>query len=258
MTNNPSAATLHAYTGDWRDWCSWCDPRGIDPLRCTVAELTRCLREWRAAGRSYSTVGRRKAAIGYFQRQAGVEHPAAGDRTMHAVMAEIHRSAPAPRGKFPISHADLTRIYADCDADPKRLRGLRDRAIFVVGWSSCMDRAALAALRVADLSTGRLKLSTDGRRMVIEWLQAAQIRDGRLFRSVTLGQQIGDAITANNISRAVKRRCAAIGKAEAQFSARSLRNGRIAHEVRRGTAVREIMHLAGVVGICRAHLRPRL
>jgi hypothetical protein len=258
MINTPSTETLRAYSDDWRRWCTWCEPRDIDPMRCTVSALTDCLHEWRATGLSPSTVTRRKAAIGYYHRQAGA--PAVvHDYTIRAVMSEMHRSARPQRGKTPLRRADLLRIVEDCEADQQRMRGLRDRAIFVVAWWCALSRAAIEVLRITDLSSGhRLdRLPADARRMVLEWVQAARIVDGPLFRCIVTRRLQGrwhsateiagpNALSSHSIATIIKRRCAAIGKASAFFSTSSVRSGRLAHEVRRGTDVRDILGLARV------------
>jgi integrase len=237
-----AASTLRCYTEDWKSWLAWCGPQGIDPLHCTVADLSTCLREWYAAGLSLSTINRRKAAVSYYQQQAGV-NPAANHYAMRAAMSEIRRTAPPQRGKLPLGKDDIDRIMRDCEADPKKLRGLRDRAIFMVMWSCCLRRSRLVTLLVADLSGKRRipNLSDEARGAAIEWLQAARITDGRLFRSLRLGGKVGNGITDDAVARIVKNRCTAIGKSPGLFSAGSVRSGRVVHEVQRGTGVRKLM-----------------
>jgi site-specific recombinase XerC len=258
MTSTLTPETMRCYTEDWHRWCTWCGLHSVNPMRCTVDDLIRCLHEWRATGLSPSTVGRRRAAVGYYHRQAGAP-PVANDYAIRAVMSEMHRSARPPRGKTELRAADLTRIYHACEADPQRLRGLRDRAILAVGWSSAQARSKLAGLRVADLSDRRRlpHLSDEARRWTLEWLQAAKIVDGALFRRIVSRRLQGRwkpatetvgtaALSGHAIATVVKSRCAAIGKAKSFFSASSLRAGRLAYEVRRGTDVRDIMGLARV------------
>lgn len=251
MSAARTALTLSCYEQDWQQWRAWCAAHDVDPLLCSTSELTDCLREWHAAGLSFSTLGRRKAAIGHYQWQAGIEHPAAYDHSLRAAMSELRRSSPPQRGKLPISRRDMQLLLAECAADPNTLMGLRDRAIFMVGWACSLNRSNIARLQVADLSSKRRlpDLSLAARNAALEWVKAAGLVNGQLFRSLPLGGNVGRSLATDSIAKIVKRRCAAIGKAVALFSSSSVRKGRVVHEVKRGNGVREVIRIARVRNI---------
>jgi integrase len=134
---------------------------------------------------------------------------------------------------------------------PQTLAGERDRAILALGFSGAFRRSELAALDVSDLRVekdgirvqirrsktdqegkGQEVAIRDGRQLrpveaVAEWLQAAQIGDGRVFRPVSRSGKVRGEVrlTDRSIAEIVKRYAGQIGLKVDEFAARSLRAG---------------------------------
>ena len=144
---------------------------------------------------------------------------------------------------------------------PNDLRGVRDRALLLVGFAGALRRSELAGITCADLqrtdrgyelSLPRSKGSQTaavlvplpyGRtelcpvRALSSWIQAAAINDGPVFRRIWLPSQgaqdslpplpaIGsEALTTKSIGRIVQARAAAAGFVAHEFGGHSLKRG---------------------------------
>ena len=151
-------------------------------------------------------------------------------------------------------------MIATCDDG---LRGLRDRALLLVGWSSGgRRRAELANIQCQDLlrhpdgsyalSLGLSKTERDGqvRQKPIRgkaalalsaWLQAAAISQGPVFvRLLRGGKPAKTALSGNHIALIVKRRAQLAGL-QGDWAAHSLRSGFITEAGRQNMAIPDVM-----------------
>jgi hypothetical protein len=122
-------------------------------------------------------------------------------------------------------------IYADEDWLKRQTRRLRSRGPNV-GDPRCV--AGCRPVRPAPASAA------------LEWIKAARIVVGLIFRSLPPGGHVNGGLKADGLGRIVKKRVKIkqIGKAPARFSGHSMRSGRIARELARGTGVRKLMTIA--------------
>jgi hypothetical protein len=94
-----------------------------------------------------STITRRCAGIRYMHRMAGYEPPTSSE-AIKAVVAGIRRSlGTAVTRKAPATAETVRAIISDLPAD---LRGLRDRALLLLGFAGAL-RSELVALNVDDV-----------------------------------------------------------------------------------------------------------
>jgi integrase len=101
----------------------------------------------------------RCAAIRYAHRLADLEPPTASEH-VRATLRGIRRAVgAAPARKAPVL-AEQARAMAD--AAPANLKGLRDRALLLLGFAGAFRRSELVALDVADL-----RENDDGFRVLI-------------------------------------------------------------------------------------------
>lgn len=141
----------------------------------------------------------------------------------------------------------------------------RDRAVLLFGWSSGgRRRAEIAQAEIEDLQEvgenyvyhmKKSKTDQKGRGVTLplngvaamavrDWINRANIVDGRIFRSVSKGDHIGEKITDVDINRIVKKRCKRAGFDPSLYSAHSLRSGFITEAGRRGCAIGDTMALS--------------
>jgi integrase len=150
-----------------------------------------------------ATITRRCSAIRYAHRLADLEPPTNSEH-VRATLRGIRRTVgAAPARKAPVL-AEAARAMAL--AAPEGLKGLRDRALLLLGFAGAFRRSELVALDVADLEETedgfkiiirRSKTDQEGHgatiaiargmttcpvKAVKAWLLAAGISEGPLFR----------------------------------------------------------------------------
>jgi site-specific recombinase XerD len=111
-------------------------------------------------GAKIATISRRLAAIRYAHKLASHEPPT-NSEAVKATLRGIRRNAgSAPARKAPATADKVIAMVAKAGAD---LKGLRDRAILLLGFSGAFRRSELVALNIADLDA-TLRFSNFGRR----------------------------------------------------------------------------------------------
>jgi integrase len=189
--------------------CTQPDP----PLPASGADVATFLASERQRGLAPNTIDLRRAAIRYLHRAAGCPVPT-DDVCVAETVAGIRRDA-AAKGQMPAKKAAATasiirQFLAPIADDP---RGLRDKALILVGFAGALRRSELAAIRVEQLEqTERgLRLSiarTKGAqttavtiplpygqtelcpvRALARWREVAGITSGPVFRRIWLPKQ---------------------------------------------------------------------
>jgi site-specific recombinase XerD len=213
----------------------------VEPLPATVATIAAYLASLARSGLKASTITRRCAGIRYMHRMAGLEPPTSSE-AIKAVLAGIRRSiGTAATRKAPATAETIRAIVAEIPSD---LRGLRDRALLLLGFAGALRRSELVALDVADLEETaegllvRIRRSkTDqegvgdfvsilhGSRLrpvaaVKAWLESAGITEGPIFRSIKKGGSVTlERLSDHSVAQIVKNRAEAAGLMRLSFRA---------------------------------------
>jgi site-specific recombinase XerD len=149
---------------------------------------------------------------------------------------------------------------------PPSLRGLRDRALLVLGFAGALRRSELVALDVEDLEETaegllvRIRRSkTDqegagdfvsiphGSRLrpvagVRAWLEAAGITEGPIFRSIKKGGSVTlERLSDRSVAHVIKQRAEAAGFDPSVFSGHSLRAGFVTSALHHGADILRVM-----------------
>jgi integrase len=175
----------------------------------------------------------------------------------------------APVRKKPVLVADLKDIVG---AMPASLLGKRDRALLLLGFMGALRRSELIALNIEDLEETREGLilhirrsKTDqegeGRKVGIpegadqatcpvwaveQWLQAAKIESGAVFRVMNRhGQVLPKRLSGEGVAIIVKRAVEKLGYDPMLFSGHSLRAGLATSAASAGKGERAIMNQTG-------------
>lgn len=143
-----SENTLKAYTKDWAAFARWCRMRGADPLPCSPQMIGLYITDLaapqsRTPALSVSSIERRLSGLtwGYAQRGERLDRK---DRHIASVLAGIRRKhARPPVQKEAILPEDLRDMLATL---PHDLRGLRDRAILLIGFAGGLRRSEIVSL----------------------------------------------------------------------------------------------------------------
>ncbi len=184
--------------------------------------------------------------------------------------AGIRRSVgTAPHQARPILVEDLKAMLA---ALPDDLRGLRDRALLLIGFAAGMRRSELVGLDVVDvveekeglrITVRRSKTDQEGAGREIgvvrgrhpltdpvaalaDWREAAGIGEGPIFREVDRGDRVGPVrLSDRAVARIVKGAAERVGIDPAPVSGHSLRSGLAASAAAAGAPERTIMRTTG-------------
>jgi integrase len=143
-----SGNTLKAYTKDWAHFARWCRMRGAEPLPPSPELVGLYIADLATAqgGRpalSVASIERRLSGLvwSYAQRGQPLDRK---DRHIATVLAGIRRKhARPPVQKEAILADDIRAMVATL---PRDLRGLRDRAILLIGFAGGLRRSEIVSL----------------------------------------------------------------------------------------------------------------
>ncbi|CAH1661227.1 site-specific integrase [Chelatococcus asaccharovorans] len=265
-----SANTRRAYAADWKHFSAWCRRQALCPLppdpQVVGLYITACASGAATADRKPNAVGtieRRLSALSWNFTQRGTPLDRA-DRHIATVLAGIRNThGRPPVQKEAVLPEDVIAMLETLERGT--LRGLRDRAMLLLGFAGGLRRSEIVGLDVARDQTddGRgwvevldkgvlvtLRGKTGWREVEIgrgssdttcpvvalqTWLKLARIAHGPLFRRVTgRGKEVGpDRLTDQQVARLVKRTALAAGvradlsegERQVKFAGHSLRSG---------------------------------
>jgi integrase len=171
----------------------------------------------------------------------------------------------APVRKKP---ATADRIRLMTKAADKSMKGIRDRAILLLGFAGAFRRSELVALDLADLefcpngllvTIRKSKTDQDGEGAKIPiiggsefcpigavraWINKADIRSGPLYRSVRKGGKVGKCLSGRAVAEIVKTRAAAVELNSRDFSGHSLRAGFLTSAAAKGASSFKMMDVS--------------
>jgi integrase len=143
-----SPNTLKAYAKDWAHFTRWCRMKGTDPLPPSPQMIGLYLADLAAGSRlstalSVATIERRLSGLAWQYQQRGIPLERK-NRHIATVLAGIRRQhARPPVRKDPVLGEDVRAMVATLPFD---LRGLRDRAILLVGYAGGLRRSEIVSL----------------------------------------------------------------------------------------------------------------
>jgi site-specific recombinase XerD len=256
--------TVLAYGKDWRDFVDWCDEREREPLPALPETVALYLADL-AVSHKYSTIRRRLTSISQAHAAQRLASPGK-DPLVRGVLDGIKREIGfLQRGKTPLLTSDVLEMV---DALPTDLKGLRDRALILIGFAGCFRRSELVKLTMDEVdfrSEGVVFLilgsktdqSGEGLKKAIPfgtgaescpvralrtWLDAARIASGPLFRRVDRHGNLGDApLSSQSVALVVKAAAMAAGLDPRRYAGHSLRSGLATQAAISGASERSIM-----------------
>lgn len=174
---------------------------------------------------------------------------------------------PAPKSQNPITRDILKQLLSACGPG---LRGVRDRAILFLGWSSGgRRRSEIVSFNVEDIDqsefdtrgvvwlrllttkttatgkTPRLVLKGAAARALVAWIDASGLSDGPLFRKVTAtGTLSPRRLTADAVAQILRRLLGAAGLPAGFASPHGLRSGFLTQAALDGAPLQAAMRLS--------------
>ncbi|MCK1501480.1 site-specific integrase [Bradyrhizobium sp. 188] len=238
--------TRRAYASDWCDFRTWCEGQNCSCLPAAPIDVARYLAQLADGGKKSSTIQRRTSAIAAAHKVGGHEPPT-NFEGVKAVMRGIRRRLGKRKRKAAPATAELLGLAIA--AIPATKRGLRDRALVLIGFAGAFRRSELVDIQVNSIErrprgilvhVERSKTDQEGRGAALPipngkmravdaldiWLAAAAITEGPIFRSVDRHGNVGTgALTDRQVARIVKEVCGRVGMDPAIYSGHSLRAG---------------------------------
>jgi site-specific recombinase XerD len=253
-------STRKAYRSDFRLFEKFCRSRGVALLPATPETVAAFLASEAGTGRKPATIGRRCAAIKYAHKLAGYNEPPTNSEVVKATVRGIRRVVGVAPRKMAPAVAEITRDMAR--AVPAGLKGVRDRALILLGFAGAFRRSELVSLNTDDIewtddglrvTIRRSKTDGEGKGQTIAivkgdaccrvkalraWLDAAAITEGAVFRPVRKGGKVQDSrLRAQAVCVLVKGYADRVGLDGAIFGAHSLRSGFLSSAARRGASI---------------------
>ena len=259
-----AAATRRVYQKDFARFTAWCDQRRLPAIPAAPETVAAFLAAEAARGIKPASIGRRVAAIRYAHKLAGCDDPPTSSEVVKATVHGIRRTmGSAPVRKTPATADKVVAMAALAHAD---MKGLRDRAILLLGFAGAFRRSELVALDVTDLEfcdggmrvhIRRSKTDQEGAgdtiaivagsiacpvKAVRAWLDASNITTGPLFRPIGKGSRIStDRLADHTVVRVVKASARRVGLDPKLFAGHSLRSGFLTSAAGRGASIFKMM-----------------
>ncbi|AIF51708.1 site-specific integrase [Pelosinus sp. UFO1] len=261
--------TTKAYSSDWRMFSEWCATEGVSSLPATPETVVAYLSYLFTQKKKPSTISRQKSTISQAHATAGYDSPTTAKMVIDTVKGIKRELGIMRNKKSPLLSEDLQLI---CDKKGD-LRSLRDCALLLIGFSGAFRRSELISLDVEDVRftreglrviLRRSKTDQEGAgmekgiaygsnpdtcpvRTLQDWLEAAQIKSGPLFRQINKYGQVSKKRLASphSVARIVKEYVQKIGLLEGQYSGHSLRAGFATEASGNGASLDDIMRQTG-------------
>jgi site-specific recombinase XerD len=258
-----ASATRKAYGTDFRLFREWCEAKGASALPAAPETVAAYLAHGVAEGAKASTLGRRVAAIRYAHKLASLSVPTEAE-AVKATLRGIRRTIGATRVKKAPALAGQIKAMVQGCADT--LAGKRDRALLLLGFAGAFRRSELVALDVGHLheteeglrvliAASKTDQEAEGATVAItrgaeacpvralrEWLEAARIESGPIFRPINKAGTVSAArLTDRSVANIVKAYAGRAGLDEKLFAGHSLRAGFLTSAAAAGKSIFKMM-----------------
>jgi site-specific recombinase XerD len=260
--------TLRAYTRDFAHFGDWCRARRLPSLPSKPAVVGAYCASLAESGLKVSTITLRLTVIALFHRDRDFPSPASLrlPQVGNVIRGIRREKGEQPKQKRALTTEELRKMVTRMPATPL---GLRNRAVLLIGFAGGFRRSELARIDLADVSDTDDGLTIvirctrnegEGRSIVIacgsnpetcpvrayrEWIAAAQITEGPVFRHFH-NRTMGDkAITDQVVALTIKKAAERVGIEARSLAGHSLRSGLVTTAARNGASEASIMRQAG-------------
>lgn len=261
--------TLVAYGRQWRLFTQHCAQIGKPALPAEPETVVVYIQHLANAGLRVSSIEQALAAITWMHSNAKHDNPRSDPRVKLVMKGIRTKIGARPKQKTPLLRDQLIEALAGEGAD---LRGLRNRALVLTGWTACLRASELIGIDCEHVTlignTGTIlipksKTDQEGEGMLKhlpaiddprlsavsalrQWMAAAEITEGPVFRAVLGDEDTRDAyLTTRTARRIIKTAGKRAGLDAAGLSGHSLRSGFITQAALNGVPLWQIAEQSG-------------
>ena len=260
-----ATSTLRAYRADFTCFFDWCLATTQIPLPASPETVAAFIAH-DAVKSSPATLRRRLAGIRKVHRLLRLENPVDDEDVSIAMRRALRTKPRRQKQALGLTRTLRDQLIASCT---DTLPGKRDRALIAVGYDTLCRRSELVSLRTEDLSpleNGAMSILVrrakndpfgDGRygfitpptmKFLNEWLDAAKLKEGFLFRRITrdwIGPSALHPYSVNRILKQAARKAGLSVQMVADLSGHSMRVGAAQDLIADGLGILPIMQAGG-------------
>lgn len=220
-----------------------------------------------AGQHAIATLARRLVSIGKAHTTQRMSSPTDTELVRATLRGIRHTHGSAQRQVAPAVKENVLAMVANLEG----VKGIRDKALLLIGFAGAFRRSELVSLMVADIEQAkqglivhlrRSKTDQDGRGRKVaipfargavcpvmalqEWLDASGINEGPIFRPVNRHGVIADvALSAQAVALVVKERAKVVGLDPERYAGHSLRAGLVTSAAQLGVSSWKIRQQTG-------------
>lgn len=263
-----AANTRRAHISDWACFESWCRDRGASACPATPETVAEYISTLSTTHRP-STLQRRLASISVAHRAKGFATPTSSVLVRKVLKGIRNRVGVAKSKKAPLRVEHLRRMP---EALPETRKGLRDKALLLVGFCGAFRRSELVSIDVEDvvfvpqgmtIRLRRSKTDQEGHGRVLDiaygsrkdmcpvtalrdWLTTSGITEGPVFRGVDRHGRISSGrLSDRAVADVVQAVAAFLGFDPSTFGGHSLRAGFVTDALKAGVPAPVIQQVTG-------------
>lgn len=247
-------ATLRAYRTDFRLFIDYCQNQDYPLWPSPIEAVSGYIEHLSGSGVRASTIRRAISALSTLHLLARMEDPTKAPEVKLAIRRMYRKLGRAARQAGAIDEKCLELLYQATDDS---LRGLRNRALLLVGFDTLCRRSELTSLQVEDLRHRKILLrrsKTDphalGRWLFLSrrsdealhaWISAAGLTEGPIFRHTHSKSDRIDGLAPDQVNRILKRLAQKAGMDPGSISGHSMRVGAAQTLLQKGKSLADIM-----------------
>jgi integrase len=144
-----SENTLRAYYSDWKRFCQFCGGIRKPALPAESETITAYIAWLVSLRKRYSTIRRHLTSIGRIHELKHAKNPVKDPQVEIVLSGAARETGAAPRAATPITWPLLTRLVDNC---PPSVIGIRNAALFLIGWSAALRRSEIASMKWEDIT----------------------------------------------------------------------------------------------------------
>lgn len=266
MNASKAENTLKAYKSDWNCFSNWCDKMRKDSLPASQQTVILYITHLASQKKKVSTLSRRISAINKAHKLARCPLPTKTEEFKDFFAGVKNKLKTKQNKKKALITGDIQRIIDKMPFD--KVIGVRDCALFLVGFAGGLRRSELVGLDVQDvewkeegivlnINKSKTDQEGEGHRIGIHygnheltcpvlalknWLLDGEVFDGPIFRGVDRHGNVSEQrLSERNVAMIIKRCVVRAGLPPEQYAGHSLRAGLVTTAAMNDAPVSSIM-----------------